>query len=304
MFAGEHVSGAGGPEARNSFWEAVRRRRGEEKVTHGKHQSQRRGARVRDRGVRSPLVLVHGSWSDRHGWDRVVGGFARDFTVVRYDRRGYSESERVPGTTRDDVRDLASLIEALDVAPAHVVGSSFGGVIGFQLAASSPELLRSLVSHEPPVTSLVPADHAARRLVDEATAGERAVSAQIESGDHEGGARRFVEELAFGPGTWDRLPDPVRATFVRNAVTFAEEVQDPEARWVDLEALRTFERPVLLTQGSDSPEWFGAVIARLADVLPKASRHLYVGAGHMPQGTHADEYVEVVSGFLWKADAG
>jgi pimeloyl-ACP methyl ester carboxylesterase len=255
-------------------------------------------------GSGSPLVLVHGSWSDRHGWDRVAAGFARDFTVVRCDRRGHSESERVPGSTRDDVLDLASLIEALNVAPAHMVCSSFGGIIGFHLAASSPELLRSLVSHEPPATSLVPADHEVRRLVDEAAKGEEGVSAQIESGDHEGAARRFVEEVAFGPGTWNRLPDPLRATFVRNAATFAEEVQDPEARWVDLEALRTFERPVLLTQGSDSPEWYGAVIARLADVLPKASRHLYRGAGHMPQGTHPDEFVELVSGFLRRADDG
>ncbi|MGH2556344.1 MAG: alpha/beta fold hydrolase [Actinomycetota bacterium] len=255
-------------------------------------------------GSGSPVVLVHGSWSDRHGWDQVADSFARDFTVVRYDRRGHSESERAPGTTRDDVRDLASLIEALDVAPAHVVGSSFGGIIAFQLAASSPELLRSLVSHEPPVTSLVPADHPARRAIDEATEGEKAVSAQIDSGDHEGAARRFVDEIAFGPGTWERLPDPLRATMVRNAVTFAEEQRDSEARWVDLEALRPFDRPVLLTQGTVGPEWFDAVIALIAEVLPKASRDVYGGAGHMPQGTHPDEYVELVSGFLRQADKG
>jgi pimeloyl-ACP methyl ester carboxylesterase len=253
-------------------------------------------------GSGPPLVLVHGSWSDRHGWDGVTDGFARDFTVVRYDRRGHSESERAPGTTRDDVRDLAALIDALNVAPAHVVGSSFGGIIGFHLAASSPGLLRSLVSHEPPVTRLVPADHPARRAIDEATEGEKAVSAQIESGDHEGAARRFVDEIAFGPGTWERLPDPLRSTMVRNAMTFAEEQRDPEARWVDLEALRAFDRPVLLTQGTVGPEWYGAAIALIAEVLPRPSRHVFSGAGHMPQGTHPDEYVEAVAGFMRQAD--
>jgi pimeloyl-ACP methyl ester carboxylesterase len=255
-------------------------------------------------GSGSPVVLVHGSWSDRHGWDRVAHTFARDFTVVRYDRRGHSESERAPGTTRDDVRDLAALIEALDVAPAHVVSSSFGGIIGFHLAVWSPDLLRSLVSHEPPATSLVPAGHAARRAIDEASEGERAVSAQIEAGDHEGAARRFVDEIAFGPGTWERLPDPLRATFVRNAETFAEEQRDPEARWVDLEGLRAFDRPVLLTQGTVGPEWYGAVIALIAEVLPKPSRHVYRRAGHMPHGTHPDEYVETVAEFMRRADHG
>lgn len=249
-------------------------------------------------GSGSPLVLVHGSWTDRHGWDRVAAGLARDFTVVRYDRRGHSESERAPGTTRDDVRDLGALIEALDLAPAHLAGSSFGGVIGFHLAASSPELLRSLVSHEPPMTGLV------RGVVEEALDREKAVIAQIEEGDHEGAARRFVDEVAFGPGTWEQLPDPLRATFVRNAATFAEEYHDPEARSVDLDALRTFERPVLLSQGSASPQWFGHMIEKLAEVLPNVSRHLYAGAGHMPQGTHADQYVEVVGRFLREADVG
>ena len=61
-------------------------------------------------------MLVHGSWSDRHGWGQAADGFVRDFTVVRYDCRGHSDSERVPGTTRDDVRDLLALIECFGSA--------------------------------------------------------------------------------------------------------------------------------------------------------------------------------------------
>jgi hypothetical protein len=37
-----------------------------------------------------------------------------------------------------------------------------------------------------------------------------------------------VEEVAFGPGAWENeLPPAVRATFVRNAPTFLDELQDP-----------------------------------------------------------------------------
>jgi pimeloyl-ACP methyl ester carboxylesterase len=249
-----------------------------------------------------PIVLVHGSWADLHGWDRVASGLARDLTVVRYDRRGHSDSERAPGSVRDDVRDLAGLVRALDLVPAHVACSSYGGVIGFHLATSEPGLLRSLVSHEPPVTDLVPPE--AHSTVHEVNDGEEAVVAQIERGDHQGAARRFVDEVAFGPGTWERLPEHLRATFVRNAATFPEEARDPDARRVDLGALSEFERPVLLTQGDASPTWFGVIIERLSEVLPKASRHVYSGAGHMPQGTHPDEYVEVVGNFVRKADRG
>lgn len=67
-----------------------------------------------------PLVLVHGSWGDHFNWLQVVPGFAESFQVITYDRRGHGASAKPgDGTRRDDEDDLASLIEALDIAPAH-----------------------------------------------------------------------------------------------------------------------------------------------------------------------------------------
>jgi pimeloyl-ACP methyl ester carboxylesterase len=41
--------------------------------------------------------------------------------------------------------DAAGLIRTLDIAPAHIVGISLGGMIAFQLAVDAPGLVRSLV---------------------------------------------------------------------------------------------------------------------------------------------------------------
>ncbi|HEX6206750.1 MAG TPA: alpha/beta hydrolase [Actinomycetota bacterium] len=253
-------------------------------------------------GAGTPLVLLHGSWTDRRSWDLVTDRLARDFTVVRYDRRGHSESPPATGSF-DDARDLSALIDDLDLGPVHVAASSSGGVIALRLAAHRPELLRSIVSHEPPLTSLIPEGDGARPIVDDAVAQEQTVGAQIEAGDHAGAARRFVEELALGPGAWDMLPEALRSTMVRNAATFAEEVRDPSSRWVDLDSLRGFQRPVLLTEGGVGPGWYGAAIDRLAEALPAVSRHCYSEAGHMPHASHPEEYVEVVGGFLRMVDA-
>jgi len=89
-----------------------------------------------------PLVLVHGSWGDHHNWDAVVPGLARVFRVVTYDRRGHSQSERAPHHVRDDedVADLAALIAANNLAPAHVAGNSFGAAITLRFAAAHPDL--------------------------------------------------------------------------------------------------------------------------------------------------------------------
>ncbi|MFN2417718.1 MAG: alpha/beta fold hydrolase [Candidatus Limnocylindria bacterium] len=54
------------------------------------------------------------------------------------------------------VKDLASFIKELDLAPVHLVGhSSPGGFGGLVLAHRYPELLRSLVLLEPPAFPLL-----------------------------------------------------------------------------------------------------------------------------------------------------
>src|SRR6266478_5082426 len=90
----------------------------------------------------APVVLVHGSWGDHHNWDPVVPGLARTFRVLTYDRRGHSQSERVTsqGSVDDDVADLAALITTSHLAPAHVVGNSFGAIISLKLALVRPDL--------------------------------------------------------------------------------------------------------------------------------------------------------------------
>lgn len=254
-----------------------------------------------DEGSGPPLILVHGSWTNRHGWDLVAPRLAERFRVVRHDRRGHSESEAVGGTLEDDAADIVALGEQLGLGPFHLACSSRGGVIGLKLAAGRPNLVRSIVCHEPPLTDIVEPDAPERKQIDDAVTVERRVTAMIDRGEHEGAARLFVEEVAFGPGTWERMPRFMRNTFVENTETFAEEQQDPDVHGVDVEALRRFSSPVLLTASEDSPSWFRAVIEGLAQVLPQVERHVYRRGGHSPQGNVPDEYVRVVSGFLARA---
>src|SRR5213078_4446546 len=89
---------------------------------------------------------------------------ARGFHVVRFDNRDAGRSTHVKGrppTARellvrskkparyrlsDMADDAAGLLRELDLAPAHVVGASMGGMIAQTLAAEHPESVRSLVS--------------------------------------------------------------------------------------------------------------------------------------------------------------
>jgi pimeloyl-ACP methyl ester carboxylesterase len=258
-------------------------------------------------GSGEPLVLVHGSWGDARNWRFVVPGLAESFRVVVYDRRGHSRSERpdTPGSVDEDGDDLAALLEALDLAPAHVVTNSYGGNIALRLATRRPEVFRSLSCHEPPLWGLLEDDSESLELLQQAARSDQAVGRRIAEGDHEGAARQFVEEVAFGPGAWEReLPPELRAIFVDNAPTYLDELEDPnQPERVDEGALSQLELPVRLTQGSESPPTFPAVIDRLVELIPRVSRETIDGAAHVPQLTMPERYVEITTRAVQRAAA-
>jgi pimeloyl-ACP methyl ester carboxylesterase len=246
------------------------------------------------------VVLVHGSWGDHHNWDTVVPMLARSFKVLTFDRRGHSRSARedAPGTLHDDVMDLAALLEALDFAPAHVVGNSFGASVTLRFACERPDLFRSLTAHEPPLFALLQGDPALQAPLAAMDQRVGAVAELLRSGEINGGARLFVETIAFGPGMWDRLPEQLRQTFIRNARTWFDELQDPDWNRLDLERLRRFTKPALLTRGDQSPPFFPAVVAQVARALPHAEQHLFAGAGHVPHVEQPEVYVGRVTRFI------
>jgi pimeloyl-ACP methyl ester carboxylesterase len=244
------------------------------------------------------LVLVHGSWVDATRWRLVVPALAESFRVLVYDRRGHSRSERpdAAGSVDEDGDDLAALLETLDLAPAHVVTSSYGGNIALRLATRRPEIFRSLCCHEPPLWSLLQGDPKAQEILQQGARSLDAVGRRIADGDHEGAARQFVEEVAFGPGAWENeLPPAMRAIFVHNAPTFLDELQDAKQLRIDEHALSRLGLSVRLTQGSESPPMFAAVIDRLIELIPNSSQETIDGAGHAPQLTHPERYVEFVT---------
>jgi pimeloyl-ACP methyl ester carboxylesterase len=112
------------------------------------------------------LLLIMGLGTQMIGWpDEFCAQLAaRGFHVVRFDNRDIGRSTHVHGrppsvgqllrrriepvyyTLNDMAQDAAGLLTKLDLAPAHVVGASMGGMIAQTLAAEHPELVSSLVS--------------------------------------------------------------------------------------------------------------------------------------------------------------
>lgn len=258
------------------------------------------------RGSGRPLVLVHGSWVDHHSWDPVAESLARSFRVLTYDRRGHggSEAPEGQGSVFEDAEDLVGLIEALELAPAHVAGNSFGGVVALRAAVRHPHVFRSLIAHEPPLFRLLAGTNLEAALAEVQRRVDTVVSL-LERPDNEAAARAFVDTMAFGPGAWDsQLSAEMRAVYVANAPTFLDECRDPDGLQMDLDGLAGFDPPALLTSRAESAPFFGPVVDLLASRIPNADRMTIQGTDHAPHISMSDRYVELVTMFATAERAG
>jgi pimeloyl-ACP methyl ester carboxylesterase len=98
-------------------------------------------------GGTGPLaVLLHGFPNTWYAWREVMTEMAQTMTVLALDLRGLGDSEA--GTQRNDVptgaRDVALLLDALNLGPAFVAGQDWGGSIGFACAGAYPQSVRAL----------------------------------------------------------------------------------------------------------------------------------------------------------------
>lgn len=98
-------------------------------------------------GQGKPVLLIHGLGSSTRDWELQSTAFSTLYRVVAFDVRGHGQSDKPPGPYSIPLftADTIELIRSLEIGPSHVVGISMGGMIAFQLAVDTPDLVRSLV---------------------------------------------------------------------------------------------------------------------------------------------------------------
>ncbi len=105
-----------------------------------------------------PVRFVLGSPMDASGFGTLASHLT-DRVVVTYDPRGTGRSARSDGTgtllPSDYAEDIAAVITALGTGPVDLFASSGGAVNALALVAAHPDLVVTLVAHEPPLVSIV-----------------------------------------------------------------------------------------------------------------------------------------------------
>ena len=246
-----------------------------------------------------PLVLVHGGFESLRTWDEVVPYLADSFRILTYSQRGYGESERPSGQVgiHKDVGDLAVLIEHLGLSPAWAVGQSSGGNIVLRLAGKRPDLLRGIIAHEPGGSNLIVDDPASAPMLEHFPKLAAEVAERIKSGDHAGAAEQFVEE-GLGKGTWASFPKWFMQDVIDNTPPTLYGLNDPEDSVFDLDWIREFTGPVLLTTGDQSAPVFPLIITKITEALPSVEVQKFSGAGHPVQAQQPEEFAKAINDFV------
>ncbi len=248
-----------------------------------------------DTGSGAPLLLVHGSWVDRTSWDAVTPALSETFRVVNVDLRGHGKSMLDPpdaGTVHDDVSDLAALVDHLGVGPVNVAGISSGACITLRLASEHASLVQRAFAHEPPCMALLATDPENKPILDAFGETIGQVQERIAVGDHRGAAEQFFDTVVGLP--WSELSADQQNMITAHAVAFAGQMRDPDAIALDPNMLRGITAPVVLSEGELSPRFFTLINDKLVASIHTAQRHQFAGAGHVPQMTHPNAYVELI----------
>lgn len=98
-------------------------------------------------GAGVPLLNISGTGNDLRTSRPDRSPLNRRFDVVHYDQRGMGQTSKpeVDYTMADYANDAAGVIRAMGWDSAHVVGTSFGGMVAMHLAIRYPELVDGLV---------------------------------------------------------------------------------------------------------------------------------------------------------------
>ncbi len=98
-----------------------------------------------------PLIVLHGGPGMAHNYVRNMSELAdTGRTVVLYDQLGCGNSTHLPDAPADFwtpqlfVDEFMNLLQALDLTSFHLLGQSWGGMLGAEIAVRQPAGLRSL----------------------------------------------------------------------------------------------------------------------------------------------------------------
>lgn len=267
-------------------------------------------------GTGTPVILLHGGPGYNSFYLKSLEALGEERPVIRYDQLGAGKSGPMTDTAQMTIAhfvlELDSLRSALGYDKVHIVGHSWGTILGFEYYRAHPEHVASLTLASAAL-NIPEWERHARELVgtlsDSAQHAIRVREAEqnFQAPDYQ----RALEEF-YGKYVWLRpVASDLDSTMATANALIYTHMQGP-SEFTITGTLKTYDAtpllgtirvPTLYTVG-EFDEANPPTIRRFAARTPGAQVEVIPGAAHITTWDNPDVMVKVVRGFLRSVDTG
>ncbi len=218
--------------------------------------------------------------------------FQKNIGTISYSRRFAYPNKWIgnvaqDNTIEDNARDLAELIRKLELAPAHLVGASYGAFVALYCMSKNPELAKTMVLNEPPIFEFLAKSH----LKEDVELLQRFIThVQIPSqdafkrGDFGKGVQTFMDTIMNMENFFEKIPEEVKEYLMDNAKSLESELESATSTSFttkDVKQIRTI--PTLQVKGELSPKLFLRIVEILSENMPNNTEQIVI-----PNVSHDD----------------
>lgn len=234
------------------------------------------------------LTFCNSLGTNLHMWDEQAADLARDFRILRYDRRGHggSGAPTPPYDIVDLGADVVALWDALSIQQTHFCGLSIGGLVGQWLAIHRGSRLDRVVVCA--TASRIGAPESWNARIEDVRANGL------------GGLVPATEERWFTPGFRAARPNRVATVLKGSADTSVEGYAGCCAALAGADLgkqLARIERPLLAISGNDDPVCPPADLAAIAQSV-QCGTHLSLPGRHILNVESAPQFNAALRKFL------
>lgn len=270
---------------------------------------------------RAPLVIVHGGPGAAHNYCLPMAELAADGrAVIHYDQFGCGNSSHRPDweparwTVQLFITELRALVEELGIgAGYHLLGQSWGGMLGPEFVLAHPEGIRSFTICDSPASMPLWVAAANTLRAELPAEVQRTLTRHERAGSTDSAEYQAATEVFYDRHVCRVVPNPpdVRDTFAQLAAdpTVYHAMNGPSEfhvigslrDWSVIDRLTGIGTPTLVLAG-EFDEAMPLVWQPFIELIPDVRWHVFPAASHMPHVEQPQQFLRVVGDFLREHD--
>src|SRR5918998_3567890 len=200
----------------------------------------------------SPIIFIHGGLDDYRCWQFQIDSFSsKKYRAISYSRRFAYPNKWIgnvaqDNTVEENAKDLAELIRKLDLAPAHLVGASYGAFITSYCASRNPELAKTMVLNEPPIFRFLASSNLKEDLEllkRYRTHVQSPTEAAFKGGEFRKAAQTFIDRIMDIENFFQQLSEEDKQLLMDNAKSLEGELEFAQPSSFSVEDIKRMTTP-------------------------------------------------------------